>query len=294
MLSASQCAALLLNVPGEWVILASGREAVAIARLEQEAGASYRVIGRDGVERNFAGIADWIAAIRSGAIDNGCLFFDVEAQRWQPVPTLEIYIQAEQAVTTGASGSVVVDSRNSRAARGRYAVVGGLLALVLLALAAWRAGGQVDVQSFVQRVPRPALFGGAGLAVVLLAEEFYWLALRLTGLGGTRAGARFGVQALSLSTTALSVYAGIALSKADLDTPISFLVNNAVSIGVGYAVVVFLWSIPLVRLSRVSPARKALASILASAMLFGTLYMAFAPSARHSAATDLATPQERR
>jgi hypothetical protein len=222
------------------------------------------------------------------------LFFDVQAQRWQPVPALEIYVQAEEAVTTGANGSAVVDRRNSHAARGRYAAIGGLLALVLLALAAWGAGGQIDVQSFVQRVPSPALFGGAGLAVVLLAEELYWLALRLTGLGGTRAGARFGVQALSLSTTALSAYAGIVISKADLDAPVSFLVSNALPIGVGYAVAVFLWSIPLMRLSRASPAKKALASILASAMLFGTLYMAFAPSARHSAATDLSTPQERR
>lgn len=270
---------------------------MAIARFEQEAGASYRVIGRDGVERNVVGIPDWIAAIRSAAIDDGCSFFDVQAQRWRPVPTLEIYIQAKEAVATGASGSAVVESSNSRAAGGRYAVVAGLLAaLLLLALAAWVGGGQVDVQSLVQRVPRPALFGAAGLAVVLLAEEFYWLALRLSGpgLGGTRPGARFGVQVLSLSTTALAVYAGMAISKGDLDTPISFLVGNAVPIGVGYAVVVFLWSIPLVRLPRASPARKALASILASALLVGTLYMAFAPSARHSTATDLSTPQHRR
>jgi hypothetical protein len=259
---------------------------VAIARFEQEAGASYRVIGPDGVERNVVGIADWIAAIRSGAIDDGCLFFDAQAKRWRPLPTLEIYTEAKSAV---------VESSNSRAARGRYAVVGGLLAaLMLLALAAWAAGGQVDVQSLGQRIPRPALLGGTGLAVVLVAEEFYWLALRLTGLGGTRAGARFGVHVLSLSTTALAVYAGMAISKGDPDTPISFLVSNAMSIGVGYAVVVFLWSIPLVRLSRASPTKKALASVLASAMLFGTLYMAFAPSARHSAATNLSPPQERR
>jgi hypothetical protein len=270
---------------------------VAIARFEQEAGASYRVIGPDGVERNVIGIADWIAAIRSAAIDDRCLFFDAQAQRWRPVPTLEIYTQAKEAIATGASGSAVVDSGNSRAARGRYAVVGGLLAvLVLLALAAWAAGDQVDVQSLVQRIPRPALFGGAGLAVVLLAEEFYWLALRFTGtgLGGTRPGARFGVQVLSLSTTALAVYAGMAISKGDPDTPVSFLVRNAVPIGVGYAVVVFLWSIPLVRPSGASPAKKALASVLASAMLFGTLYMAFTPSARHSAATELSPPQGRR
>jgi hypothetical protein len=120
------------------------------------------------------------------------------------------------------------------------------------------------------------------------------LALRLTGLGGTRPGARFGVQVLSLSTTVLAVYAGMAISKGDPDTPISILISNAVPIGVGYTVVVFLWSIPLVRLSGASPANKALASILASAMLFGTLYMALAPSARHSAATDLSPPQERR
>ena len=132
------------------------------------------------------------------------------------------------------------------------------------------------------------------MAVVLLAEEFYWLALRLTGLGGTRPGARFGVQVLSLSTTVLAVYAGLAISKGDPDTPISILVRNAVPISVGYTVVVFLWSIPLVRLSGASSAKKALASVLASAMLFGTLYMALAPSARHSAATDLATPLERR
>jgi hypothetical protein len=258
---------------------------VAIARFEQEAGASYRVIGPDGVERNVVGIADWIATIRSGAIDDGCLFFDAQAKRWRPLPTLEIYTQAKSAV---------VESSNSRAARGRYAVVGGLLAaLMLLALAAWAAGGQVDVQSLGQRIPRLVLLGGAGLAVVLLAEEFYWLALRLTGLGGTRPGARFGVQVLSLSTTGLAVYAGMAISKGDPDTPISFLVRNAVPIGVGYTVVVFLWSIPLVRLSGASPAKKALAGVLASAMLFGTLYMALAPSARHSAATNVSPPQER-
>src|SRR5713226_2621311 len=244
----SRCAALLSNASGECGIFANGRGAVAIARFEQEAGASYRVIGPDGVERNVVGIADWIAAIRSGAIDDGCLFFDAQAKRWRPLPTLEIYTQAKSALD---------ESSNSRAARGRYAVVGGLLAaLMLLALAAWAAGGQVDVQSLVQRIPRPALLGGAGLAVVLLAEEFYWLALRLTGLGGTRAGARFGVQVLSLSTTALALYAGMAISKGDPDAPISILVSNAVPIGIGYTVVVFLWSIPLVRLSGASPPRR--------------------------------------
>ncbi len=90
---------------------------MAIARFEQEAGASYRVIGPDGVERNVVGIADWIAAIRSGAIDDGCLFFDAQAKRWRPLPTLEIYTQAKSALD---------ESSNSRAARGRYAVVGGL------------------------------------------------------------------------------------------------------------------------------------------------------------------------
>ena len=59
------------NVSGECGFLANGRGAVAIARFEQEAGASYRVIGRDGVERNVVGIPDWIAAIRSAAIDLG-------------------------------------------------------------------------------------------------------------------------------------------------------------------------------------------------------------------------------
>jgi hypothetical protein len=283
------------NASGECGILANERGAVAIIRFEQEAGASHRVIGPDGVERNVVGIADWIAAIRSGTIDDGCLFFDAQAQRWRPVPTLEIYSQAKEAAATGARGSAVIESGNSRAARGRYTVVGGpLAALVLVALAAWAAGGQVDVQSLVQRIPRPALLAGAGLAVVLLAEEFYWLALRLTGLGGTRAGARFGVQVLSLSTTALALYAGSAISRGVPDTLISILVTNAVPIGVGYTVVVFLWSIPLVRLSGASPAKKALASVLASAMLFGTLYMALAPSARHSAATDLSPSQERR
>jgi hypothetical protein len=266
---------------------------VAIARFEQEAGASYRVIGPDGVERNVVGIADWTAAIRSAAIDDGCLFFDARAQRWRPVSNLEIYIQVKEVVAAGASESAVVESSSFRAVPGRYAVVGGLLAaLVLLALVAWAAGG--EVQSLVQRIPGPVLFGGAGLALVLLAEEFYWLALRLTGLGGTRPGARFGVQVLSLSITALAVYASMAVSRSDLDTPLSILLRNAVPIGVGYTVVVFLWSIPLVRLSGASPAKKVLASVLASAMLFGTLYMALTPSARHSAATDLSTPQERR
>src|SRR5207237_4449265 len=112
----------------------------------------YRVIGADGVERNVVGMAEWIATIRSGAIDDRCLFFDAEAKRWRPLPSLEIYTQAKSAV---------VESSNSRAARGRYAAVGGLLAaLMLLALAAWAARGPADVHSIVQRIPRLALLGG--------------------------------------------------------------------------------------------------------------------------------------
>src|SRR5258708_11418895 len=149
ILYASGCAGLLSNASGECGIFASGRGAVAIARFEQEAGASYRVIGPDGVERNVVGIADWIAAIRSGEIDDGCLFFDAQAKRWRPLPTLELYTQAKSAPD---------ESSNSRAARGRYAVVGGLLAaLMILALAAWSAGRQADLQSLAHPIPPPAL-----------------------------------------------------------------------------------------------------------------------------------------
>src|SRR5258708_29570943 len=90
ILYASGCAGLLSNASGECGIFASGRGAVAIARFEQEAGASYRVIGPDRDERNVVGIADWIAAIRSGALHDGGFFFDAHAKRWPPMPTLAI------------------------------------------------------------------------------------------------------------------------------------------------------------------------------------------------------------
>src|SRR5258708_36983852 len=155
ILYASGCAGLLSNASGACGIFGGGRGAVAIARFEQEAGASYRVIGPDGVERNVVGIGDWIAVIRSGAIDDGCLFFDAQAKRWRPLPTLEIYTQAKEAVATGASGSAVVESSNSRAASGRDAIVGGLLAaLRLSAPAAWGTDGQQGAQLSRQRNPR--------------------------------------------------------------------------------------------------------------------------------------------
>src|SRR5260370_7207339 len=147
MRSASRCAALLSNASGECGIFAMGRGAVGIARFEQGAGASYRVIGPDGVERNVVGIADWIAAIRSGEIDDGCLFFDAQAKRWRPLPTLEIYTQAKSAV---------VERSNSRAARRRYAVVGGLLAALLLPpLAASPPTPHAALQSPLQPLPTP-------------------------------------------------------------------------------------------------------------------------------------------
>jgi hypothetical protein len=68
------------------------------------ASTSYRVIGADGFERDMRGLADWIVAIRSGAIGPESLFFDSQTLRWRQVSELSIFIEAEQAIATAAIG----------------------------------------------------------------------------------------------------------------------------------------------------------------------------------------------
>jgi hypothetical protein len=283
--------------------------------------ASHRVIGRDGIEREIVTTADWIAAVQSNTVDEECLFFDPEAKRWRPVTDLSMYNSAAAAVASGLTAGGPRDfsavTKNSVSEtevppqselRPSVVAIGGvprrsaavwwfLIVVGLLALLIWTATPALwsDFQSGLRRVPLIALLAGAVL-VILLAEEVHWFALRLVGLTGTRPGRRFGVQILSLLTAALVSY--FAFGPFAVSAPevalVSF-VRNAPAIGAIYAVVLFLWSLPLIALPIAARGKKALASLLAAAMLVGTLYMALAPSARQvGQAGSNRTPSEQR
>jgi hypothetical protein len=117
---------------------------------------------------------------------------------------------------------------------------------------------------------------------VVLAEEFYWFAVRMVGVRSTGPIRRFALQVLSLLTTGLLLYVAFEFfSTAGFQPSLRFFERNVAVVGVAYAVSLFLWSIPLLRGTDATPARKALASTVASAMVAGTLYMAVAPSVRH-------------
>jgi hypothetical protein len=274
-----------------------------IARAGSPAGISYRVIGADGVERDIAGLPDWIAAIRSGAVEPGCLFLDREKRRWRSVSDLDVFDEAVQAVTREASGgefryeavdvesgpSVIQDSGSdsksfAKRARNSALLWAALAAVVLVALAAWAAGSGLlaTVEMFIRRIPEPALIGGAAVLFVVLAEEFYWFAVSMVGVRNTGPTRRFALQVLSLLTTGLLLYVAFAFFSTEGFQPsLRFFARNVAVVGVAYAVSLFLWSIPLLRGTDATPARKALASTVASAMVAGTLYMAVAPSVRH-------------
>ena len=275
-----------------------------IARAGQPAGTTYRVIGADGVERDMAGLPDWIAAIRSGAVEAGCLFLDREARRWRSVSDLDIFDEAMQAVAREASGgefrygTVDLESRPSalqdsgsdsesfaKQARNSAWLWAASAAVVLVALAAWAAGSGLrgSVEMVIRQIPEPALIGGVAVLFVVLAEEFYWFAASMVGVRSTGPTRRFALQVLSLLTTGLLLYVAFAFFSTEGFQPglQSFFARNVAVVGVAYAVSLFLWSIPLLRGTDATPARKALASTVASAMVAGTLYMAVAPSVRH-------------
>jgi len=278
-----------------------------IARVGPPAGPSYRVIDADGVERDMAGLPDWIAAIRSGVVEPRCLFLDCETRRWRPVSNLDIFDEAMQAAAIEASGgefqyeAVDLESRPSalqdpvsdsesftKQARNSALLWGVSAAVVLVALAAWSAGPglQATVEAFIRQIPRPALIAGAAVLFVVLAEEFHWFAVRLVGVRSTGPTRRFALQVLSLVTTGLLLYVAFAFFSTEGFQPglQSFFARNVAVVSVVYAVSLFLWSIPLFRGTDATPARKALASTVASAMVAGTLYMAVVPSVRNEAA----------
>ncbi|MFB9263719.1 hypothetical protein ACFFWD_11120 [Bradyrhizobium erythrophlei] len=277
-----------------------------IARPGRPAATAYRVIGADGVERNMSDLSDWIAAIRSGAVEPGSLFLDHETERWRPVSGLDIFDDAKEASEASGARQGNNGSRSERGQSGiegagpgsesfaRRAQSSGVVwaipvAVMLIAFTAWAAGSDLvaAVQAFIRQAPEPARIGGAVVLFVILAEEFYWFSLRMVRAGSTSLVRRLALQVLALLTACVLIYAALALfSTGDFQPGLRFFVANAAVIGVAYAVSLLLWSILVLRGADVTAAKKALASIMASVMLAGTFYMALAPSERHEAQTD--------
>jgi hypothetical protein len=286
----------------------SGESPKEIGCSELPASTSYRVIGADGFERHMSGLADWIVAIRSGAVQAQSLFLDRETLRWRPVSELGIFFEAEQAVASDAIGvggrSSGVKPESGRAptldsgsgsenvsarARSSKFLWAALAVAVVIALAVWAAGLALPegVQMLVRQAPEPARIGVAAVLFVILGEEFHWFVATMVGMRGTSPARRFALQVLSLLTTCVLLYAAFALFSTDgFRLNAGFFVRNATVVGLAYALSLFLWSIPLLGGTNATSARKMLASAIASAMLAGTVYMALAPFVRHGDAAQ--------
>jgi hypothetical protein len=161
---------------------------------------------------------------------------------------------------------------------------------LLIAFTAWAKGSALvaAVQTFIRQAPEPARIGGAAVLFVILAEEFYWFSLMMVRVGSTSFARRFVLQVLSLLTGCVLLYAAFVLfSTGGFQPNVRFFARNAGVVGVAYAVSLLLWSMLLLREPDATAAKKALASIVASAMLAGTFYMAVAPSVRREAQTDI-------
>jgi hypothetical protein len=275
------------------------------------ASTSYRVIGADGFERDMTGLADWIVAIRSGAVEAQSLFLDRKTLRWRPVSELGIFVEAEHAVATdaigigGRSGGVKPESgraptldigsgSESISARARSSTFlwAAAAVAVVIVLAAWAAGSALpaSVQMLVLQSPEPARIGAAAVLFVILGEEFHWFVATMVGMKSTNHAHRFMLQVLSLLTTWVLLYAAFALfSTNGFELNAGFFVRNVPAVGQAYALSLFLWSIPLLGGTNATPARKMLASIITSAMLAGTVYMGLAPFVRHGDAAPKAS-----
>ncbi|WGR70249.1 MULTISPECIES: hypothetical protein [unclassified Bradyrhizobium] len=286
----------------------------AIAHPELPAGTAYRVIGADGVERTMSDLSDWIVAIRSGAVEPRSLFLDHETQRWRPVSELNIFDEAKQAEEVREAR---YRSNRSKAESGRSAIQGLgsgpenlakrsrsstlvwaiAAAMALIAFMAWTAGSALiaAVQTLIRKTPDPVRIGGAAVLFVILAEEFYWFSLMIFGVrtGFVR---RFALQALSLLTACVLLYAAFTFFSTETFEPsLRFFATYAAFAGAAYAMSLLLWSILLLRRSDATPAKKVLASLIASIMLVGTFYMAVTPSVRPETQTDRTfQPQDRR
>ncbi len=222
-------------------MVGSATRSAVTASSAQEVGTFRRVIGRDGVERDMISRADWMAAIQSNAVDEGCLFFDPEAQRWRRLSELDLYSSAVSAITTAAgpgknSGSETHVSPGSVSRTfsftHSFALWLVLIAVGALAFLTWTSG----FQSTALRVPFFALIAGMVLVFILLGQEFHWFALRLLGVTDTRLAQRLGVQLGSLLTTAFLGY--LALGPISVKTPeavVVTFVRNAALIGSIYA-----------------------------------------------------------
>jgi hypothetical protein len=273
-----------------------------IGRSEAPASTSYRVIGADGFERDMRGLAEWIVAIRSGAVQAQSLFLDRETLRWRPVAELGIFIEAESAIATDAigvgGGDVKLESGQaptldsgpgseniSARARSSTFLLAALAVAVVIALVAWAAGSAppAAVQTFVWQAPELARVGAAAVLLVILGEEFHWFAATLVGMRCTSPARRFALQVLTLLTTCVLLYAAFALfSTNSFQLNARFFVKNATVVGLAYALSLFLWSIPLLGGTNATPARKMLVSAIASAMLASTVYMGLATFVRHA------------
>src|SRR5262245_4699771 len=219
----------LPNSFAETAMAKAWKNSGVIARPAPPASAAYRVIGADGVERSMSDLSDWIVAIRSGAVEPGSLFLDHETQRWRPVSDLDIFDEAKQAKEVSEAR---YRSNGSKAERGLSAIQGSgsgpenlakrarsstlvwaiLATVVLTAFTAWAAGSALvaAVQTFVRQTPGLVRIGGAAALFVILAEEFYWFSLMMFGVGRTSFVRRFALQALSLLTTCVLLYAAFA------------------------------------------------------------------------------------
>jgi hypothetical protein len=304
----------LPNSIAEIAMAKAWKNSGAIARPGPPAGATYRVIGADGVERNMSDLSDWIVAIRSGAVEPRSLFLDHETQRWRPVSDLDIFDEAKQAKemsearcrsngSKAESGPSEIQGsgsgpENLEQARSSTLVWAISATVVLIAFAAWAAGSALvaAVQTFIRQTPDPVRIGGAAVLFVILAEEFYWFSLMMFGVGSTSFVRRLAQQALSLLTTCVLLYAAFAFFSTEAFEPsLRFFAKYAAFAGVAYAVSLLLWSILLLRGPNATPAKKALASMVASIMLAGTFYMAVTPSVRHETQTEKTLqPQDRR
>jgi hypothetical protein len=285
----------------------SGESPKEIGCSEPSTSTSCRVIGADGFERDMRSLADWIVAIRSGAVQAQSLFLDPETLRWRPVAELGVFIEAEHAVATDAVGvggrgsgfepksgrAPTLDSgsgsENIRArARGPTFFWAVLAVAVVIALAAWALGYALPtgVQMLVRQAPEPARIGAAAVLLVILGEEFHWFVATMVGMRGTGAARRFALQVLTLLTTCVLLYAAFALFPTNgFQLNAGSFVRNAIVVGLAYAVSLFLWSIPLLDRTNGTLAKKMLVSAIASAMLAGTVYMVLAPFVRHADAT---------
>lgn len=272
----------------------------SIAHPGLPASTAYRVIGADGVERNMSDLSDWIGAIRSGAVEPRSLFLDQATQRWRPVSDLEIFDEAMQAEEVSkarhqSNGSKAQNGpsaiqglgsgpEDSAKRKRRSALVWAIAATVaLIAFTVWLAGASLAtaVQTLIRQVPDPVRTGGAAVVFVILAEEFYWFSLMIFGVRSTGFARRFAVLVPSLLTACILLYAAFAFFAAEaFDLSLRFFATYAAFAGAAYAGSLLLWSILLLRGPDATPAKKALASIVASIMLAGTFYMAVTPSVR--------------